>query len=171
MNYLITGFPGTGKSSIAIELQKRGHTAYDPQAMRTFMHVEDRVTGRHIHAPSEVPSGWYDIAGAYNWDTAKLERLLRTPGDVYICSKSHNQDLFYDRFEKIFLLTLDFTLLIERLRNRPGKSIGKTSPELSDILVKSEHFERSLLNKGAIGINMAQPINLVVDSILKLTNS
>ncbi len=55
MNYLITGFPGMGKSTIAAELKRRGHKAYDPQNMRTYMHVEDQQTGKHTTAPQGLP--------------------------------------------------------------------------------------------------------------------
>jgi broad-specificity NMP kinase len=166
MNYLITGFPGTGKTSIAAELKKRGHAAYDTENMRGLMHTESRITGKHIHRPNKVPRDWYDLAGAYNWDPLKLSKLLQSSGDKFICAKAHNQPDFYDMFQHIFLLTLDFTELIQRLRSREGNAIGKTDQELSDILIHREHFEQSLLNHGATPINVARPLKEVVDSIL-----
>jgi len=167
MNYLITGFPGMGKSTIAKELKRRGHKAYDPQAMQAYMHVEERATGRHIQAPDDVPHDWYDTDGAYNWNPLKIEELLNESGDIFICSMAHNQADFYDQFELIFVLTLDFTELASRLNERFGKALGKTPSELTDILSKHEHFEQSLLNRGAIRINVAKPESQIIDEILR----
>lgn len=170
MNYLITGFPGMGKSSIAKELKRRGHTAYDPQAMHAYMHVESRANGKHLTAPEEVPRGWYDKVGAFNWNTVKIENLLKSTNDVFICSMAHNQSSFYDKFEYIFVLTLDDTELMARLNNRWGKTIGKAPSELADILAKHRGFEQSLLNRGAIKINVAHTLSEIVDQILHYIN-
>lgn len=166
MKILITGFPGTGKSSIAEELKRRGRNAYDPQSMHDYMHVGDRDTGRHIKQPESVPAGWYDNVGAYNWDLVKLEKLVQGNEDIFICSKAHNQSDFYNVFDKIFILTLDFTELLHRLNMRAGKSIGKSPEELSDIFSHKNHFEKSLINNGATEINASKPLHNIVDEIL-----
>lgn len=169
MNFLITGFPGTGKTAIAAELKRRGYNAYDTENMRGYMHTESRTDGIRIQKPSDVPSGWYDTIGAYNWDSIKILKLLNDPRDKFICAKAHNQSDFFDQFNKIFVLTLDFTEMIKRLKNRAGKAIGKTNFELSDIITIREHFELSLLNHNATEINVDKHINEVVDEILRLT--
>lgn len=166
MNYLITGFPGTGKSTIAKALKNRGHRAYDPQAMHSYMHIESRATGSHMHAPESVPHGWYDTVAGFNWNLAKVERLLQSTEDIFICSMAHNQHELYDQFDKIFVLTLDTMDLIDRLNSRWGNTIGKSPDELADILALHESFEQSLLNRGAVRVNVARPINEVVDKIL-----
>lgn len=166
MNFLITGFPGTGKTSISTELKRRGHYAYDTENMRGYMHTESRVDGKHIVKPSDVPSGWYDTVGAYNWDPIKISKLLDDPKDKFICAKAHNQLDFLDKFRKVFVLTLDETEMIERLRIRPGNAIGKTNSELSDILMLHRHFEQNLLGHNAIKIDVSKHVNDVVDEIL-----
>ena len=57
--YLVTGYPGTGKSAVAHELQRRGRHAYDAEAIRGLMHAESNVTGERIALPSPVPTGWF----------------------------------------------------------------------------------------------------------------
>lgn len=167
MKVLITGFPGTGKSSVALELKKRGHIAYDPQTMHGYMHTYDRKTGRKIAPPAQRPKGWYDTVGAYNWDGVKLQELLQKNEDIFICSKAHNQEQFYSLFDKIFVLTLDQTVLLHRLNLRRAPAIGKTDEELSDIFTLRDHFERSIIQQGALAIDVSKPVSTVVDSIVK----
>ena len=166
MKILITGFPGTGKSTISRELKRRGHTAFDQQNMHSYMHIQNRQTGKNIHPPLVIPVSWYDEVASYNWDTMKLSRLLQQNEDIFICSKAHNQAEFYKLFNKIFVLTLDSTDLMHRLSLRGENSLGKSPSEISDILTLRTHFEESLLNLGAIKINASKPISHIVDEIL-----
>lgn len=166
MNYLITGFPGMGKTAIARELVARGCAAYDPETIEGFMFTIDRKTGERIDPPYPVPQGWYDECGAYNWDSARIHELLASEGDVYVCSKAHNQQDFYVYFDKIFVLKLDDTTLTKRLRDRPGQMIGKSQVELDDILRLHEPFESTLLLHGAYAISASPSLDVVVDSIL-----
>ncbi len=170
MKCLITGFPGMGKSSIAKELKRRGHRAYDPQSIRQHMHVQDRLTGERILPPDDVPKGWYDSVGAFNWDPVRVRTLMNSSEDVFICSLAHNQSWFYSEFDIIFVLTLDNADLTTRLNSRTGKTIGKTNEELSDIINNHRGFEQNLLNKGAIRINVAQPLGKIVDKIIDEMN-
>lgn len=116
MKILITGFPGTGKSSVAKELKKRGHNAYDIEAMPDYAHVEDRATGRHLKVPSPLPLNWFSDAGINRWDINKVTDLLNEHDDVFICGLGGNQDQLYDYFDRIFVLTADDTVLEQRLR-------------------------------------------------------
>jgi hypothetical protein len=166
MNFLITGFPGMGKSAIAEELKRRGLAAYDPEEMPGFMNTISRKTGKHVDPPANVPVGWYDTVGAYNWDIAKMEKLLDSPGDVFICSKAHNQEELYGRFGLMFVLTLNTGGLVKRLASRPGSAIGKTASELSDILSLRQRFEQSLIKHGAVEVDAGRPLAEVVDIIL-----
>lgn len=167
--YLITGYPGTGKSSIARELKKRGHAAYDTEAMRGYMHVESITSGKRIPLPSPVPRGWFDITGGYNWDIPRVLSLINLRDDIFICALADNQESLYDSFDKVFLLILDETELEKRLRLRTTTNYGKDAGELADILTSHRHFEQSLLARGAIGISVSKAVPEVVNEILQYT--
>jgi len=166
MKALVTGYPGTGKSSVARELQKRGYAAYDTEAMRGYMHAESLVTGEHIPLPSPVPRGWFETTGGYNWDVPRVSALLNSHDDVFICALADNQERLYDLFDAIFLLTLDEVEMEHRLRLRSTTVYGKDLAELADILLHHRHFEQNLLARGAIAIAAKKAIPEVVNQIL-----
>jgi broad-specificity NMP kinase len=169
MKALVTGYPGTGKSSVARELQKRGYAAYDTEAMRGYMHAENVSTGKKITIPKPVPRGWFDTTGNYNWDIPRVEALINEHDDIFICALADNQELLYDLFDKIFVLTLDEAELEKRLLLRTSTEYGKDREELADILLLHKHFEDSLFDKGAIRIDVRRPVHDVANEIINLT--
>ena len=166
--FLITGYPGTGKSSVAHELHKHGHFAYDMESMRDYMHAEEIATGRRIPVPSPLPVDWFSTH-RYIWDTKRVIQLLGSHDDVYICALADNQEELYPAFDKIFLLLLDTTLIQHRLEWRTTSQYGKDASELSDIMKMHRHFEDSLLNSGAISIRTDKALPEVVSEILELS--
>lgn len=167
MKVLITGYPGTGKSTIAKALKTRGRHAYDTEAMRNFMHAEANSTSRRIAIPSPVPRGWFDTTGSYNWDVPRVTTLIQSYKDVFICALADNQEIFYPLFDKIFIL-LDEVELEKRLRLRFTTPYGKDRDELVDILLLHKHFEQSLIENGAVPINVQPSVIDIVDTILGL---
>lgn len=166
--FLVTGYPSTGKSSIAHELRERGHFAYDTESMRGYMHAEEITSGRRVLLPSPVPADWFN-SYRYVWDIDRVTQLLGQHDDVYVCALADNQEELYSTFDKIFLLLLDETLMRHRLEWRTTTRYGKDRNELSDIMKMHGHFESSLLNAGAIGINTDKALPDVVSEILKLS--
>jgi hypothetical protein len=167
MKVLITGYPGTGKTSIAKALHERGYNAYDTESMRGYMHAESVQSGERIPLPSPVPRGWFSDTGEYNWDVVRVLKLLNSHDDVFICALADNQEQLYQEFDRIFLLLLDETVMEQRLRLRQSTSYGKDHDERADILLNHRHFENNLLEIGATPIQSEHAIPQVVDEILK----
>ena len=166
MKALITGYPGTGKSSIAQVLKEKGHAAYDIEAMPGYMHAVDIETGVRSKLPSPVPRHWFDNVGAYDWDTEKIRQLLSAHEDIFICALADNQEQLYTSFDIIFLLLLDEIEMENRLLSRETTSYGKDQGELADILLNHHHFEKSLLDLGAYPINTTHALPEIVNEIL-----
>lgn len=170
MNVLVTGFPGTGKSTIAQILKKRGYTAYDPQKMQSYMHLEDRATGKHIRMPENAPRGWFDTQGAYDWNTGEVQKLLGRYEEVYICSLAHNMHELFNQFDYIFVLSADDFILQQRLEMR-GSGLGSTPAQMADILTLHRNFEEGLINKGAIKVDIQQSALDCVNFVLETVHS
>ena len=169
MKILITGFPGTGKTSVAHELSRRGHNAYDPEAMRGYMHLQSVGTGRNIHKPDHPPRGWYDTVASYNWDLPRVAKLIEGHEDVFICSLADNMEALLPSFDKVFVLVLDDLLLKQRIRKRNSKGPGNDPSQLADVLMLHRHFEASMTEAGAIPINVESGVSEVVARILNLS--
>lgn len=157
--YLITGEAGTGKSSVAAELRKRGYLAYD--ADETLAYHAERATGKPILEKLE-----HYTQTAWIWDAARLRALLASHKDVFLTGASDNQHEFYPLFTKIFILTLDATTLTQRLQNRRAGDYGMHPEELQEILRTFAGFTRRTIEDGALPIDATKPLETVVDEIL-----
>lgn len=161
--YLITGYPATGKSSVAEELARQGYAAYDTDGLPGLNHYTHKdgtpvdFNKGHIEDQSEIESVW-------NRD--RLAELLDSAEEVFICAVTSRQHEFYDQFDKIFVLTIDEDTLKHRLLTRTTNSFGKHPNEMKILLEGREGFLRQMLKEGAVPIDATQALGKVVDDIL-----
>lgn len=165
MKYLITGVAGTGKSSAAKELRKRGYAAYDTE--EGFSYYVDKQTGEQTVRPHEPTEAWYEKHERV-FDEKILNNLLRKHAGetLFICSITANQSKFYPVFDKIFLLTTDDELISHRLKTRQGNDFGKHPLDLKRVISRHADFDEELVETGAIVIDASKPIKQMVDQIL-----
>lgn len=107
---------------------------------------------------------------ANDWycDIEKLKRILNENRNItFVCGVSANQNEYLNIFDKVFLLRCSPEELVKRIDKREDHDFGKDPEEKEHILNWYEDFEKDLMNKGAIVINSDNPINVVVDDILK----
>lgn len=144
VNYLIKGLSGTGKTSVRIELERRGHHAVE--ADEHFAYYEDA-----------------DARVNWKWDRERVERML---SDIerelsFVCGGSLNDHEFAHRFKKIFKLYADDETLRRRLSARKK---FQDNPEALEALLAWNRYEAS--HPDAIIIDAARPVEAVVDDIL-----
>jgi len=164
--YLITGIAGSGKSSVAQVLARRGYHSYNTDDMPDITRLEDH-TGR----PAEWPEGPVDWSKyAWNWQEAGLQKLLTGTGTAFVAAIVSNQARFYSLFEAIFVLVVDKGTLRHRLLSRTENDYGKHPDELARILSYHPTLERELLSApGAVAIDATKPLDVVVDEIIVRT--
>lgn len=157
--FLITGEAGTGKSSVAAELRRRGYLAYDADA--TLAYHADPATGQPIieRLDSYAATDWL-------WNSRRVRELLNTESNVFLTGCASNQREFYPLFANVFVLTIDATTLTQRLQHRRPGDYGMHPEELKDVLRSFEGFARGAIEDGAIPIDATQPLFTVVDAIL-----
>lgn len=167
--FFITGFPGSGKTSVSAELRKRKFTSYDTDNIPGWAHLFDRHTHQHIaKKPHILPPHYYDSVAEWDWDKDKIKHLIKnSAGDAFICAVMSNQSEFYKYFDKIFVLTLDSQTMEKRLTTRTKRNFSQQPNELQDVLAKHRQFELELKNYGAIAIDATEPLKNVVDQIIQ----
>jgi hypothetical protein len=162
-NYLIEGGSGTGKTSVATELERRGcHVIHGD---RVLAYVGDPETGQALAGP---PEGVVDrIAWSYAhwiWPIDKVRSLVADTIHpvTFFCGGSRNFHKFLHLFDKVFVLEIDVETLNRRLDGRPDEP-GFQPDERA--LILRYHGTREHLPPG-ISINTAGTVPGVVDDIL-----
>jgi len=165
MNYLITGVAGTGKSTLAKELRRRGYAAYDTD--EGFSYYANKETGERATRPHEPTPEWYEQHHRI-FDENILENLFKKHRDetLFICSIAANQSKYYPEFDKLFLLTAPNEIITHRLGTRTNNYFGKHPLELQRVIGRHQQFDEELLADGAVAIDSTRPIEAVADQIL-----
>jgi adenylate kinase family enzyme len=168
-NYLIEGVSGTGKTTVAKELQRRGYhvihgdreLAYrgDPE---TGEPVSELDAERAISDPEWGQKHWI-------WDIDKIKSVIADHSTEisFFCGGSRNFSRFIDLLDGVFVLEVDdLDVLLRRIDERvaldPTDWGGK--PEEKE-LIKRMHATKEDIPKGII-IDATAPLAVVVDEIL-----
>lgn len=164
--YLITGHSGSGKTTIGRELKRRGFTVIDGDD--GLARWEDAKTGQ----PVEVDHTKYvDYAKvSWNWDAAKIDKLIKTPGLVFLCGGASNRRDFYKKFDRVFTLVVTTKTLKHRILTRTDHDYGKHPKMLAQILGEHEASIQQDLDHGATAIDANPETALVADAILAHIN-
>jgi len=155
-NYLVEGLSGTGKSSVYEELIRRGYEAISTD--RAWSFSADPDTG--------LPGGpiGHDT---WMWDQQRVVSELESPEPevLFVCGSSRNRDHFLAHFTKIFNLRIDDDTMRRRLQERTDDDwpLGQEGVELMLELNRSDEGPA-----GAIDVDATQPLNQVVDEVLRL---
>ena len=164
--YLITGRSGTGKSTINIELVKRGLTSFDGDAIVPKMaRWIDRQSGLPVKVDytQTIDPQYF----SWNWDKAIFNELLNDNSELFLCGSADNQHLFYARFDKVFALALEPVLQHQRITSRTAHNYGKQPGMLELIVKEQKRFMQQAVEYGATVIDASQPPEMIVNQILE----
>jgi dephospho-CoA kinase len=166
--FLITGDAGSGKSTLAVYLQTHNYNVIDAD-QPNFSHWVERATNRCF---ATRPDKTADSLNKFDWVWKKkaIQKALTQQveySSLFLCGVSHNQATFYSLFDKIFLLWLDTSTIIQRLTSRTNNPFGKSPGDLEAVLGWHDEFQNKVQAAGAIVIDGNQSVSVVAQQILE----
>jgi hypothetical protein len=158
--FLITGNPGTGKSTLAAELSRRGHVAIDADDLASW---EDSA-GTPVEPPPAADVSW-TLAHRWVWNRSRLETALGdTAGPVFVCGIARNQEDMLDLFERVFLLMIEAGAQDARLAR--ATSPDRTEAVKQQIRDGRPVFQAQMLAAGATTLDATAPTEVLADAVL-----
>jgi len=122
--YLISGPSGSGKTSVGHELKRRGFRVIDTD--KEWAYLGDRKTRLPQPAlilPSYSPE-WFE-QNAWLWDRRLVESSLQSSEHIiFCCGGADNDAEFFDLFDKVFMLDVNWITLKKRLIMRKNHITG-----------------------------------------------
>jgi shikimate kinase len=158
-NYLIEGLSGTGKTSVAEELERRGfHVVHGDRALA---YRGDPETGE----PTESYGHEYHI-----WNVEKVKTLAADPTHpvTFFCGGSRNFSKFIHLFDEVFVLEVDIETLNRRLDARPDEEWGG-GVAVERARIVQWHEMKADVPANATAFDATAPLDRVVDEILRRT--
>ncbi len=141
-NYLIGGASGTGKSSIARELQSRGYYALDADYDAGIAYWQNKRTGREEAFPENPLDSW-GIDHHWRWHIDKLAAALienTTDQPTIVCGTSSSRRKAFDLFDTIFVLKASHKAIRRRIAERTDNDFGKQPKELTWLLAEHDRI-------------------------------
>lgn len=173
-NYLIDGLSGTGKTTVAEELQSLGYHVVHGD--RELKYRGDPKTGEVIEEPihdnEHEKAAWRQVH--HCWDVEKVKSVVadNSVPVSFFCGGSRNSDSFIGLMDGVFILNVDdlneiMRRLDERVARDPTDFGGK--PEEKDIVAHLHQTKEDIPKEGIV-IDSTKPLNQVVDEILTHVN-
>ena len=164
--FYITGVSGTGKSTVAEELKKRGIYTIDIDSIKGLSKWINKDTNKVSHQRPDIDKEFFKK----NKNVCDREKLIEMMGNeeiVVVLGLRDNQNEILDLFDKIFLFSCSEDILMKRILNRTENDFGKHPLEQKMIIDSYKKYEKKMLEKGAILVNADKPLEEVVEEVIK----
>ncbi len=170
-NYLIEGVSGTGKTSVAEELQRRGYHVIHGD--RELKYRGNPKTGEPVkepvHQSEQDKAVWQQEH--HLWDVNKVKAILadHSQSITFFCGGSRNFPEFIDLLDGVFILEVaDLETLFRRLDERVARDPTDWGgqPEEKELVARLHRTKEDIPSSGIV-LDATQPLASVVDEILR----
>jgi hypothetical protein len=160
---LVTGGSGSGKTTVAAALAGRGLLSLDADTDPELAGWTDPA-GR----PAEPDLDWLE-RHRWVWDLARLDRLLAAaaPRTLFVCGNAGNLTEAWDRFARVYLLSVDEPTMLSRL-TEPSRDhdFGRLGAEREWLRGWVPRYEARMRALGAVEIDARRSLDHVVAVVL-----
>lgn len=163
----VTGASGAGKSTVRIELQRRGYLAFGSDEDGLARWFDRNGTEVSMPAnPSARDDTWF-ADNTYRLPPETVRRLGQKVGDGvgFICGTVGNDNEIWDLFTAVVSLSVNADTVRRRLGGRVN-SFGSTDDELARVLAWHASVDADNARYGAVLIDASGPVEDVVDELL-----
>ena len=146
---MLTGMSGTGKSSVVVELRRRGWPTIE----------------------ADEPGWSYrDAKGNQLWREDRRQEAIAadTARRLVVSGCTENQVAFYPHFQHIVLLSAPADVIRQRLAARTNNPYGKRPEELAEVLDHLAWVEPLLRQRATHEIVTTMPLAHVVAAVLSI---
>lgn len=167
---LITGVPGSGKSTICKKLNELGHKSYGIEKIKGLYSHINKETGRIENDNNNN----LNSVKEHQWicNKVKLKKLINSnKGTTFYCGTASNINEIIPFFDKIFLLKPSKKILEERLIKRKKNDFGHNLKIRKWVLGWKRDFESSMIENRAVVINSNKSVLEMSKEIVKKINS
>jgi len=169
--FLVTGLPGSGKSTICAALKGRGIVAYDADDDGLAC-WRDRQTGARTEPEDRACPPEFLRRNSRDIPRETIEALaLREQGaDIFVCGDPENEDELLDLFARAFALILDEETVKERLAARTNNTWGKLPHQVAYSLAFKETWDEWRRHSEYVELDASRPTEELVQSILAVAS-
>ncbi len=165
----ITGIETAGKSTVCKELLRRGYEACDID--EGIAHYYDKVTGEQSewNGSSERRTREWHKTRHYMMDRKHVKQLAKQAQNkpIFLCGTTQNDKVVLDLFGELVYLYLDEATLRQRMKNRLSTEFAFAPHEQEAVLSWHKSSEDTYRQHGATMIDATQPVERIVDKIIK----
>lgn len=165
--FMVVGLPGSGKTTVLKELDRRGFKTIDGDSDRELSTWIHRETGQDIGRslpPGVIDDEPYD----WSWKEKRVREIAQTATQqvIFLGGNAAGTKEYYPLFQKVYALNLDTDTLNERLGQRP-QGYGYEASQRARVLSWNDDFVEKEIEAGAFIIDSTPPVSVVADHILK----
>lgn len=160
--YLIEGTSGSGKTTVATELERRGYHVVHGD--RVLAYQGDPETGLPL-APEQRSTDLMFLNDHHIWDPEAIRALAEDPTHemTFVCGGSRNHGKFLHLFDAVFILHADWATIEARLKLRRGEWGEK---EAERAITRELHRTGRDQPTDGIRIDTSRPLAEVIDTII-----
>ncbi len=168
MKVFVGGMSGTGKSTVAGELKRRGLNTIDIDHVSGLCSWVDKDTREKVESSNieSVDDGFMEQHD-YECDIKMLSEMVNQTDDlVFVFGNVGDNSSLLPLFDRVFLLQCLPETLLERLKTRDTNSFGKDETVHQRVLDWSKRFDVLMLDAGAVPISTEDSLDMVVEKLI-----